>query len=66
MTRDTLTLDDAIQHAEHRGRGEGPCAADHRQLAAWLRELRALREACDGEGALVQLRALRALLGGER
>ena len=39
-----MTLDEAIAHAEAKGKGDTPCAAEHRQLAEWLRELRALRE----------------------
>ena len=39
-----MTLDEAIVHADEKGRGESPCAEEHRQLAAWLEELRDLRE----------------------
>lgn len=38
-----MTLDEAILHAEEKAKGKGPCAADHRQLAKWLRELKAYR-----------------------
>jgi len=40
-----LTLSDAIAHAEEKGAGEGGCAADHRRLAGWLRELEESRKA---------------------
>mgnify|MGYP006873063399 CR=1 FL=1 len=45
-----MKLDEAIQHClESAERMEGPygntkCAADHRQLAEWLKELKELRE----------------------
>jgi hypothetical protein len=35
-----MTLDEAIQHAEEQGVDGNACAADHRQLAEWLRELK--------------------------
>lgn len=40
-----LTLSEAIAHAEEKGVGEGGCAANHRQLAGWLRELEESRKA---------------------
>lgn len=40
-----LTLSEAIAHAEEKGAGEGGCAADHRRLAGWLRELEESRKA---------------------
>jgi len=48
-------LEAAIQHAlfvaeDH---GEGPCADEHRQLASWLMELQALREAVGRAADLV-------------
>jgi hypothetical protein len=45
-----MTLDEAIKHAEEvangmTAQGECPeCAADHRQLAEWLKELRAVKK----------------------
>lgn len=52
-----MTLDEAIKHAEEVAEGyekvkkfkavtveECRCAEDHRQLAEWLKELKALRE----------------------
>lgn len=39
-----FTLADAIRRAEEKGsKGDGPCAADHRKLAGWLRAHRADR-----------------------
>ena len=37
-----MTIDEAIRHAEDKARELGctECAQEHRQLAAWLRELR--------------------------
>lgn len=46
-TRKAMTLTEAIEHADERGRGLDACAADHRQLAAWLRELQAVRSERD-------------------
>lgn len=39
-----MTLDEAIQHADEKGQGTCQCHEDHRQLADWLRELKAFRE----------------------
>lgn len=47
-----LTLEEAIQHAQEKGQGEGACSQDHRQLASWLQELeqfRKLFKGCDRE-----------------
>lgn len=41
-----LTLSDAIAHAEEKGAGEGGCAANHRQLARWLRQLEESEKGC--------------------
>jgi hypothetical protein len=38
-----MTLDDAIHHAEQRAAGTSPCADQHAQLVAWLKELRVRR-----------------------
>lgn len=44
-TEEKMTLDEAIGHADEKAATcEGACAADHAQLAAWLRELKMLRE----------------------
>lgn len=41
-----MTLGEAITHSTERGRGHDcACAAEHRQLAEWLCELKMLREA---------------------
>lgn len=44
-----MTLDQAIQHAQEVADNPAmiftECAADHRQLAKWLRELKAYRKA---------------------
>jgi len=43
-----MTLDAAIEHAANRAAcDESACAAEHAQLAEWLRELKARREAAD-------------------
>jgi len=47
-----MTLDEAIEHAEQvayardycREHPKCACAVEHRQLAEWLKELKALRE----------------------
>ena len=42
-----MTIDEAIIHAEKKARELGctECAQEHRQLAAWLRELKFRRKA---------------------
>lgn len=42
-----MTIDEAIQHCEEKARELGctECAQEHRQLAAWLRELKFRRKA---------------------
>jgi hypothetical protein len=56
-----LTLSNAIAHADEKGAGEGGCAADHRRLAGWLRQL---EESEKARAELVRERdALRAELG---
>lgn len=42
-----MTIDEAIRHAEDKARELGctECAQEHRQLAAWLRELKFRRKA---------------------
>ena len=42
-----MTIDEAIQHCEDKARELGctECAQEHRQLAAWLRELKFRRKA---------------------
>ena len=42
-----LTLSDAIAHAEEKGAGDSACAANHRQLARWLRQLEESEKAAD-------------------
>lgn len=39
-----MRLEDAIKHADEKGQGTSKCAAEHRQLAAWLKELLRRRE----------------------
>jgi hypothetical protein len=39
-----MTLDEAIRHAEEKGKGCDNCAEEHRQLAEWLKELKERRE----------------------
>ena len=41
---DTMTIDEAIEHAESRAWSGNPCAREHAQLASWLRELKELRK----------------------
>ena len=43
----SLSIDEAIWHAEDKARELGctECAQEHRQLAAWLRELKFRRKA---------------------
>lgn len=40
-----MRLEEAIKHAEEKGQGSGQCAAEHRQLSKWLKELHQRREA---------------------
>lgn len=46
-----MTLDEAIKYCKdmavlsHKGSGNTKCEQNHRQLAEWLRELKAVREA---------------------
>lgn len=49
-----MDLDAAIQHATEKARTclEPVCAAEHRQLAAWLKELKQYRLAFKGEDGL--------------
>ena len=39
-----MTLDEAIKHAEEVGNGCSECAAEHRQLAEWLRKYQKIQE----------------------
>ena len=46
LTDEPMSLDAAITHADERAASlSGPCAAQHAQLAAWLRELQERRKA---------------------
>lgn len=46
VSLERLSLNDAIAHADERADAlSGPCAAQHAQLAAWLRELQERRKA---------------------
>ena len=38
-----MTLDEAIKHCEEKGCSNTECAAEHRQLAKWLKELKKTR-----------------------
>ncbi|ELS5419401.1 hypothetical protein ACRZJO_002428 [Citrobacter freundii] len=50
VSLDRLSLNDAIAHADERAEALfGPCAAQHAQLAAWLRELEERRKADSAE-----------------
>ncbi|EAA6647923.1 hypothetical protein [Salmonella enterica] len=50
VSLDRLSLNDAIAHADERAEALfGPCAAQHAQLAAWLRELQERRKADSAE-----------------
>lgn len=39
-----MTLDEAIQHCGEKACGNTACADEHRQLKAWLEELKRLRD----------------------
>jgi hypothetical protein len=39
-----MTIDEAIKHAEEVGNGCSECAAEHRQLAEWLRKYQKIAE----------------------
>jgi hypothetical protein len=43
-SKSLMTLDEAIKHAEEKSQGCGQCAAEHKQLADWLKELKELRK----------------------
>lgn len=50
VSLERLSLNDAIAHADERADALfGPCAAQHAQLAAWLRELQERRKADSAE-----------------
>ncbi|ECD4285559.1 hypothetical protein E0X61_06490 [Salmonella enterica subsp. enterica serovar Potsdam] len=50
VSLERLSLNDAIAHADERADAlSGLCAAQHAQLAAWLRELQERRKADKGE-----------------
>lgn len=54
-----MTLDEAIEHSDSRGRADdSECGREHAQLAEWLRELRERRAEDDGD--------LRYIKNGER
>ena len=38
-----MTLEEAIEHCEEKACNNSACAAEHKQLAEWLKELQALR-----------------------
>ena len=38
-----MTIEEAIKHCEEKGRGCTECAAEHRQLSNWLKELKNLK-----------------------
>lgn len=39
-----MTIEQAIKHAEEVGNGCSECAAEHRQLAEWLRKYQKIQE----------------------
>lgn len=40
-----MTIEDAISHCEDRAKADcSECAEEHRRLAEWLKELKAIRE----------------------
>lgn len=41
-TAETMTLDEAIKHAEEVGNACDKCAKEHRQLAEWLKDYKRL------------------------
>ena len=45
-----LTIDEAIKHAEEVGNGCNECAAEHRQLAEWLRKYQKIEEIVENYG----------------
>ena len=42
-----MSIDEAIKHAEEVGNGCNECAAEHRQLAEWLRKYQKIEEVMD-------------------
>lgn len=41
------SLDEAIEHCEQKSCSDTECANEHRQLAEWLKELKAYRKTCE-------------------
>lgn len=57
-----MTLDEAIEHAKEKGKGNDECAAEHRALAGFLEELRSYRQTmvlCIGENAAAKVGSMR-------
>lgn len=60
LTDGPLNLDTAIVHAEERATTlSGPCAAQHAQLATWLRELQERRRADSSEPVLYAMQGVK-------
>lgn len=52
-----MTLEEAIRHCEEKSCGNSECAAEHRQLAEWLTELKQLKASVSEELEEASLRA---------
>ncbi len=44
-----MTLEEAIEHCEEKACNNSACAAEHKQLAEWLKELQTLRKNTSSE-----------------
>ena len=47
-----MTLEEAIEHCEEKACNNSTCAAEHKQLAEWLKELQTLRKNTSDEEIL--------------
>lgn len=52
-----MTLEEAIRHCEEKSCGNSECAAEHRQLAEWLTELKQLKASVSEDLEEASLRA---------
>ena len=58
-TKKLMTLDEAIEHATEKSQGCGQCAAEHKQLAEWLKELKELRNKKDSHEYIRHMASMR-------
>ena len=61
-----MKLQEAIQHADEQGQGATRCAAEHRQLAQWLKERQRHRETVRWERRMEQFAKASEPMRGEQ